>query len=117
MHLELHWTKGPAPFAMQAPVRGAPISTFVHVTMDVATEIVAQYDGWDIAIRGLEPGDVWIQPVEIALPSDLSPGSYTLSLGLYSPQTGARLPITTGVEPADAVTLGVLRVGAEGQPN
>jgi hypothetical protein len=112
MHLELHWTKGPAPFAMQSPVRGAPISTFVHVTTDVATEIVAQYDGWDVAMRGLEAGDVWVQPVEIALPSDLSPGSYTLSVDLYSPQTGARLPIITDVEPPDAVKLGVLRVRA-----
>jgi hypothetical protein len=94
MPLTLYWQVGDAPLTMPAPTRGAPLSTFVHLTMagDPAAK-VAQFDGWPTAWRGLEPGDVIAQPVQLDLPADLEPGVYDLLVGLYSPQSGARLPV------------------------
>ena len=51
--MTLYWEKGPAVMPMPAPTRGAPLSAFVHV-LDDAGATVAQYDGWETALRGIE---------------------------------------------------------------
>ncbi len=95
LHLNFYWRVGDESMPMPAPTRGAPLSFFLHMTGDEASQIVAQYDGWPIALRGLEPGDIIVHPVTVDLPDDLPPGAYTLLAGLYSPQNGARLVVTT----------------------
>ncbi len=109
LRLQLHWQRGEAPMPMPAPARGEAISAFVHLTPGDPADVRAQFDGWDTALRGLLPGDVLVQPVEIALPPDLAPGEYQLLAGLYSPQDGGRLPLLdAGGEP----TAGHAELGA-----
>ena len=104
--LSLVWRKGPAPMPMPAPTRGNPLSMFVHVTGADPGQIVSQFDGWRTALRGLEEGDILVMPAELDLSTTVEPGSYLLRVGLYSPQSGARLP----VQAADHVQLGTLAV-------
>lgn len=104
--LSLVWRKGPAPMPMPAPTRGNPLSMFVHVTGADPGQIVSQFDGWRTALRGLEEGDILVIPAAIDLGTEVEAGSYLLRVGLYSPQSGARLP----VQEADHIQIGTLRV-------
>jgi len=104
--LSLVWRKGPAAMPMPAPTRGNPLSMFVHVTGADPGQIVSQFDGWRTALRGLEEGDIIVMPAPLELSSDVEPASYILRLGLYSPQSGARLT----VQAADHVQIGTLTV-------
>lgn len=115
LSLRLVWRKGAAPMPQPAPTRGAPISAFVHLTAGAPHEVVALYDGWSTALRGLEEGDILVHDIVINLPDDLAPGGYTLLAGLYSPQDWARLPVSgADAEPdAAAVRLGVVTVEHE----
>ncbi len=68
------------------------LQLFVHV-LDQHDQIVAQYDGWQTAIRGLENGDVIAQRVYIPLPADTSASRYALHLGLYNSDSSIRFSI------------------------
>ncbi|MCA9960744.1 MAG: hypothetical protein KC443_17010, partial [Anaerolineales bacterium] len=67
--------------------------------------IVAQADGWPTALSGLEQGDVIAQPLTIFLPADVPAGDYFVRLGLYSPQSGMRLPVLVDGETGDHVLV------------
>lgn len=75
--------------------------TYIHLT-DSQGELVAQFDG--PALAGLEPTSLWkpnslyIDSRKLELPVDLVPGSYLLRVGLYSLESGERLPF----QPDDA---------------
>ena len=78
---------------------------------------LAQGDGPPLG--GGYPTDLWVAGDlladlrRVALPVESSPGRYTLLVGLYSLQTGERLPAfdEQGTRlPADAVPLGVVEV-------
>jgi 4-amino-4-deoxy-L-arabinose transferase-like glycosyltransferase len=66
------------------------LKIFVHL-LDAAGNVAAQHDGLDVAARTLQPGDEFAQLHIILLPADLPPGDYTLQIGLYRPEDGARL--------------------------
>jgi 4-amino-4-deoxy-L-arabinose transferase-like glycosyltransferase len=51
------------------------------------------------------PGEQIAVPLPVDLPAGLPPGSYTLTMGLYRPDTFERLPLTAGPA-ADAVAAG-----------
>ncbi|HZY44401.1 MAG TPA: glycosyltransferase family 39 protein [Anaerolineae bacterium] len=68
------------------------LQMFVHV-LDQHEKLVAQYDGWQTAIRGLEISDVIAQRIHISLPVDTSPGQYSLRLGLYNSDSSIRFSI------------------------
>ncbi|MCL4858819.1 MAG: glycosyltransferase family 39 protein [Caldilineaceae bacterium] len=107
--LTLYWQVGEQRMPTPAPARGAPLSAFVHLTAAGDAEAKAvQFDGWPTALRGLEPGDIIVQPVELELPADMPAGAYDLLVGLYSPQSWARLPVVDG---GDAVKIGEWAVG------
>ena len=91
---------------MPAPTRGNPLSMFVHVTGADPGQIVSQFDGWRTALRGLEEGDILVMPAALDLSTTVEAGSYILRVGLYSPQSGARLM----VKEADHVKIGTLAV-------
>lgn len=80
----LYWT-------VQGPPE--PLSAFVHVTPAGGGAPVAQQDGppggaYLPPARWL-PGLALVQPFSIALPPSLPPGSYTVSTGLYRPDSPA----------------------------
>jgi hypothetical protein len=112
--LTLYWQVGSTPMPMPAPAKGAPLAAFVHATTPDNPEAkLAQFDGWPVALRGLERGDVITQPVALDIPQEASLGEYDLLVGLYSPQSATRLPVLGGVEGADFVRLGPLRIEGE----
>lgn len=106
--MTLYWEKGLAAMPMPAPARGAPVAAFVHV-VDGAGGTVAQYDGWETALRGLEPGDVIVQKIDVPIAAGVAAGEYAMIAGLYSPQNGERLRIGGGTG-ADSVELGTLDI-------
>ncbi len=73
-----------------------PYKTFVHLS-DANGQLVAQSD--DIPNCGAAPTNTWAvsQPVTdrhmLRLPTELPPGPYTLTVGLYEPQTGIRMDV------------------------
>jgi hypothetical protein len=106
----LVWRRGSAAMPMPAPTRGEAISAFLHVVDAADAERrVAQFDGWEVALRGLEEGDRIVQRVELTIGEDAAPGRYTLLAGLYSPQDGQRLPLL-GDTPGDVAEVGALTV-------
>lgn len=72
---------------------------FVHV-LDHSGQRVAQRDGqpvlWTRPISTWDPGEVIIDRYGLLLPDDFSPGTYTVSVGLYDPVSGQRLPVSAG---------------------
>jgi len=107
----LYWQAGAKPMRQPAPTRGAPISAFVHVVDGDPANRVAQADGWEVALRGLEPGDVIAQRMTIEFGEEVARKPYELLAGLYSPQDGARLAVIgdDGGQ-SDHVELGVIEV-------
>jgi hypothetical protein len=94
-----------------APTRGEPLSAFVHVVDGDPSRQVAQADGWEVALSGLEAGDVIAQRLPLEIAPEVAAGEYTLLAGLYSPQDWARLPVSQpGRPPADHILLGPLPV-------
>ncbi|HOA24543.1 MAG TPA: glycosyltransferase family 39 protein [Aggregatilineales bacterium] len=68
--------------------------------------IVAQDDGLGVNTGTLQVRDVFLQHSMIQTPTGLAAGPYPLSLGLYFPQTGERLPaFVDGNAIADRVFL------------
>ena len=87
---------------------------FVHL-LDSTGQLVANHDGPPAG--GLFPTDSWLPGMtvpdrhELSLPPDLAAGSYEIRVGLYDPDTGARLPLHfVDGKPvdADAVSLGTV---------
>jgi 4-amino-4-deoxy-L-arabinose transferase-like glycosyltransferase len=114
LRIKLVWQRGEAPMPMPSPIRGEAISAFVQLATRTSGTVMAGYDGWDVALRGLLPGDVLVQHVEIDLPENLPVGMYSLFAGLYSPQDGQRLQFSLDAEiplgPTDMIPLGDLDV-------
>lgn len=107
--MTLYWEVVDADIPAPSPARAGPLATFVHLSAEDPSEIVAQYDGWETALTGLEPGDLITQRIALSLGADVAPGRYYLRAGLYSPQTGQRLPLAGGGE---LITLQPLDVSA-----
>jgi 4-amino-4-deoxy-L-arabinose transferase-like glycosyltransferase len=93
-------------------VRGRPSAdyqVFVHV-IDSAGRTVAQVDvapgGGDAPpTSAWEPGQQIAVPLPLALPEALPAGAYLVTLGMYDPQNGQRLPFA-GATAADAARAG-----------
>lgn len=111
------WQVLGADIPMPSPTTADPLAVFVHIaSVGDASDIVAQYDGWETAWAGLEAGDIIIQNIQIQIPEDTPSGLYRLYAGLYSPQSWERLLVTTAGETADSVSLSTITiVGDEGQ--
>jgi hypothetical protein len=93
-------------------VRGRPSAdyqVFVHV-IDSAGRTVAQVDvapggGNAPPTSAWEPGQQIAVPLPLPLPDALPAGAYQVTLGMYDPQNGQRLPFT-GATAADATSAG-----------
>jgi len=110
MDLTLYWRVGTEPMPQPAPTRGTPISAFVHVVDGDPAAKVAEFDGWQTALRGLEPGDVIAQHVTLTFAEDIAPKEYDLLVGLYSPQNWQRLTTVQDGEERDYAVAGTIEV-------
>jgi hypothetical protein len=89
-------------------------TVFVHLRQPAGGN-VAQADHRPLS--SIYPTSVW--PVgetvretsQLALPPELSPGSYELWVGLYLLETGQRLPVQNDASGENAVKLGRLKIG------
>ncbi len=69
-----------------------PLKIFVHLMGESEASIV-QHDGLGSPPQGWAAGDLIVQKHALALPTNLSPGLYTLQLGLYNAPVGPRLSV------------------------
>ncbi len=89
---------------------------FVHL-VDDAGNVVAQQDAIP-GERGKQPTTSWapgeyiVDPVGIALPTDLPPGDYSVVVGLYLPPSGPRLLRLddAGQAVGDSAVLGFVKI-------
>ena len=84
-------------------------AVFVHV-LGPDGRVVAQHDsppGQGTATTGWVQGQYIADEHPIDMPADLPPGQYQVEIGVYDPNTGARLPVTNsaGVVQGDAILL------------
>ncbi|MBP6472045.1 MAG: glycosyltransferase family 39 protein [Chloroflexi bacterium] len=103
--LTLYWQVASGQIATPRPSQAAPLAAFVHLSGADPAQIVAQFDGWPTALTGLEPGDIIAQPVTLTVQETAVPGDYFVRVGLYSPQSGQRLPLVSPVGTGDAFLL------------
>jgi 4-amino-4-deoxy-L-arabinose transferase-like glycosyltransferase len=84
VHLVLYWrAQGPA---------YEPLSSFAHL-LDSQSNVVGQYDGFDVPPRRWKAEDVIAQVYRFPVNPDAQTGAHWLEAGLYNPQTMARVPI------------------------
>jgi hypothetical protein len=84
---------------MAAP--GRNLTLFIHLVETATGEQVRGFDSPPAFPTGYwQPGYVIADTRDLLLPADLPPGSYTLRLGWYSPDTLARLPLANGADDA-----------------
>jgi hypothetical protein len=74
-----------------------PLSIFVHV-LDDGNQVRAGWDGLYVSPETWQEGDTLVHRHTVYLPTDLSPGTYRIEIGIYSPVTLQRLPIHTGYD-------------------
>ena len=70
-----------------------PLAIFVHL-VNPQGHIGGQFDGLGANPDGLRPGDVLLHVHRFTVAPDAPPGRYWLQLGLYNPDTMARLRLT-----------------------
>ena len=107
IEIPLQWLGGDA--------LGDNLTAFVHVR-DGQGKTIAQTDG--PPRNGLYPTSVWghneviPDPRSLPLPAALSAGNYAIVVGLYAPQSGARLPVSpSAYRTADGgVQIGELQI-------
>ena len=113
MPLRLFWES----LSVSDPV-GGRYKVFVHV-LDDQSQIVAQRDSEPAG--GSRPTNTWL-PGEVigdnqgvVLPTELPTGQYRIAVGMYDPQTGARLPAVDAQRepiPDDRILLGTVEIEA-----
>lgn len=89
---------------------GDVYSVFIHI-VDEAGNIIAQSDHWPggLPTNILDVGQVVIDRAAIEMPMAVAPGSYQMRVGLYSAESGLRLPVISSAtgHSTDYVTLPV----------
>lgn len=94
-HLTLYWQTATSPAEI--------VTAFVHV-LDAHGEIVAQSDHWPggLPSNTWAAGQVIVDEVTLDIPTTLPPGAYTLAVGVYLADSGARYPVVGAGETAVA---------------
>lgn len=110
LDLTLYWQVGEQPMPQPAPTHGAPLSAFVHVVDGDPANKVAEFDSWNVALRGLEPGDIIAQHALLQIADNATPKIYDLLVGLYSPQNWQRLTTTQDENLRDYAVAGKVEV-------
>jgi hypothetical protein len=71
----------------------SPLMMFAHLLGPDGT-LIAQEDRLDVAPETLHPGDEFLQTHRVTLPGDIPLGTGRIAVGLYSPVTQARVPVS-----------------------
>lgn len=110
--LYTYWRVDPS-YTPSAPrpvevLSGTPLSLrfFAHLLNPDGT-VRASGDRLDVDPATLRSGDTFVQLFALALPAGTPPADYLLQVGLYTPPTGARVPLADG---GDALPLQTLTV-------
>jgi 4-amino-4-deoxy-L-arabinose transferase-like glycosyltransferase len=69
-----------------------PLSSFAHL-LDLQSNVVGQYDGFDVPAWYWEPEAAIAQVYRFPVSQDAQPGFHWLEVGLYNPQTMERVHI------------------------
>lgn len=69
-----------------------PLVMYVHL-LDAEGKWIAGWDDLDIPVEGWREGDVFALKHQIAIPGDIPGGTYTITIGWYSPLTEERQPL------------------------
>jgi hypothetical protein len=78
---------------------------FVHVRASDGT-VIAQADVWPLPPTSMwAPGEQYTSEHLLRLPEAIQPGKYTLLTGLYAIEGGTRLPMLTGSDSVELITL------------
>jgi 4-amino-4-deoxy-L-arabinose transferase-like glycosyltransferase len=83
---------------------GRDLKLFIHL-LDENGQLIAQHDGLDVQTTSLQPGDELAQLHLLPLPAQLTPGQYTLQLGMYDVATQERLPFLTSNQLVDTLSF------------
>ncbi|MBI5290857.1 MAG: glycosyltransferase family 39 protein [Chloroflexi bacterium] len=103
-----HWRAGVNYAAVEPPIGSGvasppfPAFAFMHL-LAADGSFVAGSDRFDVDAFTLQPGDRFLQRHHF----DAPPGGYTLTVGLYDPTTGQRIPAADG---RDEISLGTVTV-------
>lgn len=81
--------------------RPPEMAVFVHL-LSPEQKVIAQFDGLDVVVDELAPGDTIVQLHRMTLPSDLPQATYRFEMGAYGRSDLTRLPMSSGT---DAVWL------------
>jgi hypothetical protein len=76
------------------------MAVFVHLLSEDG-QMIAQYDGFDVVLADLAPGDTVVQMHTLQLPTDLETRVYRLKLGAYTRDDLQRIPLSTGTDHTD----------------
>jgi len=88
---------------------------FVHVR-DASGRVLAQDDRapCDFSLNEADwrPGDILLQDFDVTLPPAMAAGSYPVIVGLYEPESSARLPVVAADQDhtEDSVTIGLITI-------
>jgi hypothetical protein len=86
-------------------------SFFVHL-LSLDGQVLAQWDGMDVASVGWREGDTILQIASLELPSTTPSGDYWLQVGVYDPGSMARLLVLVDdIATADRILLEPIHLG------
>jgi hypothetical protein len=103
VHLIVYWR-------VNGPVY-TPLASFVHL-LDAQSSVIGQYDGFDVPPWHWQPDEVVAQVYQFPVGPDAQPGPHWLEVGLYDPQSMARLLVVDdrGSRLGDRLVLGRVSV-------
>ena len=94
-------------------VYGLFVHLYGHPTPYEGGPLLAQADSWVCASYPSiywKHNEVIVQHFDLTVPAQIPAGSYTISIGLYDVEDGARQPITRPAQPEDYFTLAELNI-------
>lgn len=91
-------------------------AVFVHLADSAESPPIAQSDGipvdWLRPTKGWRSAEILTDARTLELPSELPPGTYSLFVGFYDPESGVRLPVTQAgmLQPDNQLRLALVPV-------
>lgn len=90
----------------------APLSIFVHLLAPDGS-ILAQHDGFDVAVAGWYPNDIVVQLHTLTVPPVVPDATNRLAVGMYRTDTQMRYPLSFSSLPGREVDRLFVRLGTD----